>query len=139
MPESLAPDRAYALASRLTLIPGFPNRDQAIQAIAEWLLETCTDLGQAQWLIAEAVCDRVPGSGWEGVSELQSRYDARYPRSRAGICGSCWGSGVVHHVVTSDSVPPRWCRCSAGVERRILQPHLLRQIQDGEVTLGDMQ
>ena len=115
MPENLLPDKAYALASRLTLIPGFPNREQAIQAVAEWLLETCANLGQAQWLISETLSD----PGWTGIDGMRTRFDARFrPRPEhtmfrsmgpipAPVCGKCNDMGI-------SGQPYEWFACEAG-------------------------
>lgn len=133
MPENQEPlqaDRAYALASRLTLIPDFPNRDQAIQAVAEWLLDTCPLLVRAEWLIRTANTDRPVGSPWQGVSELQARYDAKY---RPGLpiwsepvkerCPRCWDTGLVNY---ADSAAIA-CDCPAG-DRRREDPDRLREV-----------
>ena len=127
MPESLPPDRAYALASRLTLVPGFPNRDQAIQAVAEWLLANCADADQAAWLIGAALHD----PQWLGIDGLSSRYDARFrprpenrPFADTGrrpklVCPRCNDMGVTGQ-------PYTWCSCESGQRLRVEVPQYLR-------------
>jgi hypothetical protein len=146
MPENLtplAPEKAYSLAERLTTIPDFPNRDQAIQAVAEWLLDYCTVkiigsdgeenrpvLARAVWLIREATTERPVGVTWQGVGELKSRYDAKY---RPGLpiwnepskqrCPRCWDTGLVNY---ADSLA-RVCDCPAG-DKRSDDPQALQQL-----------
>jgi len=140
--EPLQPDRAYSLASRLTLIPGFPNRDQAIQAVAEWLLENCTvrivssggdqivpSLHRAEWLISNAIQD----PQWQGIDGLQVRYDQKF-RPRLPIwngkaekvpdpeCGECNDMGVTGQ-------PYRWCDCRVGQSLRAELPRYLELCQ----------
>jgi hypothetical protein len=135
----LSPDKAYALASRLTLIPGFPNRDQAIRAVAEWLMETCTVravsgsvpeehlavLQRAEWLVNQAVADRMHGAPWGGIHELKTRYDAKYHpglplwnQPAKEKCPQCWDTGIVNYGDT----PASWCCCPWGQIRRLDEP-----------------
>jgi hypothetical protein len=129
--ESLHPEKAYSLASRLTLIPGFPNRNEAIAAASEWLLDHCKSLAQAEWLVEEAI--RHFGSPWSGLWELESLYSAKFrpapamrtfeplgPKPKVA-CSRCndWGT------VLGPAGVYTWCTCDHAHEVATSVPNFL--------------
>jgi hypothetical protein len=124
----LSEERAFALASQLTLITGFPNRNEAIKAVGEWLIDVCQTVPRAVRLINDTLRNREPGANWGGLPELQARYDFLYPPVKLGTCQDCYDYGVVNHAINRGVLPARWCRCPAGVARRRREPNLLVEI-----------
>jgi len=106
-------DRAFDLAESLTVIPGFPNRNAAIEAVADDLRELCVnrDLDgeywdaerQAVWLTREA---RFRMLNWTGPYSLRQMYLEKFdpaklvssPGSESvgdPLCPKCNGVGWV--------------------------------------------
>jgi hypothetical protein len=124
----LSEERAFALASRLTLIPEFPNPREAVLAAAEWLVDVCKTEHRAKRLVNDATRNRDQGARWGGLPELQDRFDAMFPPVKLGTCQDCYDYGVVNHAIHRGVLPARWCRCPAGVARRRREPNLLVEI-----------
>jgi len=124
----LSEERAFALASRLTLIPEFPNPREAVLAAAEWLVDVCKTEQRAKRLVNDATRNRDQGARWGGLPELQDRFDAMFPPVKLGTCQDCYDYGVVNHAINRGVLPARWCRCPAGVARRRREPNLLVEI-----------
>jgi hypothetical protein len=124
----LSEERAFALASRLTLIPEFPNPREAVLAVAEWLVDVCKTVERAKRVVNDAICNRDEGARWGGIPELQARLDRMFPPAPRGPCQDCYDVGVINHAINRGVLPARWCRCPAGVARRLKQPNLLVEI-----------
>ena len=109
----LAPTKAFEFAARLTTIPGFPNRNEAIEALADDLREICVarELDgelwdadrQAVWLTREA---RLRMTTWGGTSALRQIHTEKFAPERLTSypnpsylgnpqCPDCNGTGYV--------------------------------------------
>jgi hypothetical protein len=124
----LSEERAFALASRLTLIPEFPNPREAVLAVAEWLVDVCKTEQRAKRVVNDAIRNRDECARWGGIPELQARLDRMFPPAPRGPCQDCYDVGVINHAINRGVLPARWCRCPAGVARRLKQPNLLTEI-----------
>jgi hypothetical protein len=124
----LSEERAFALASQLTLITGFPNRNEALKAVGEWLIDVCKTEQRAKRVVNDATRTRDEGANWGGLPELQARFDRMFPPAPRGPCQDCYDVGVINHAINRGVLPARWCRCAAGVARRLKQPNLLIEI-----------
>jgi hypothetical protein len=122
--------QTYNIASRLTLIPGFPNRDEAIRAVSDWLIKQCPDLECAEWLIRSATTERYDDAPWQGVRELETRYNAKYNPALPAFeavkrrCPRCWDTGIVNYADT----PAEWCSCPMGANMRIADPEAVDKL-----------
>jgi hypothetical protein len=103
-------DRALYLAEQFTLIPGFPNRPAALEAIADWLCDHCADAAEAQAITTKAV--RTWAGAWSGIWQLekllnaaaapQNRPFTAYPKLET--CPRCENTGVIQ-------AESRYARC----------------------------
>ena len=89
----LVATKAFELAARFTAIPGFPNRNEAIGALADDLRELCIGRNldgeywdaerQAVWLTREA---RLRMPSWSGSSNLRQIYLEKFDPDRLASC-----------------------------------------------------
>lgn len=131
--SDLTPRKAYELASRLTALTGFPNRDQVIQAGMNLLLKHCESLTEAEWLIEEVLGI---WKKWTSFAELVELYNSRFkpapthrtfdnfPQSPPIACGECQDTGT-----KQENGALVWCTCAYAADLREKAPNYLKQAQ----------
>lgn len=135
--EGLLDTLAFRLAAQLQTVPGFPRREEAIEAISDWLIDHCTGAEhqgqhwdperQARWLVRTAI----EWEAWRGAAGLRelliqkfypalTEYQGLGPKPRTD-CRRCrdWG------IIPSPGGRVAWCDCPAAEALRAEQPDLL--------------
>ena len=109
-------ERAYQLAQKLTTIDGCPRLDDAVEAIADDLMETCRSREEAELLVHEA---RFTWKRWQGTAGLIGLLQAQRRPSSVGPpefpalgpkppveCALCNDFGTVYRNGVHE-----WCTC----------------------------
>jgi hypothetical protein len=138
--EQLDAGLAFRLAAQLQAVPGFPRREEAIEAISDWLIDHCTGAEhqrqhwdperQARWLVRTAI----EWEGWRGAAGLRellvqrfyptlTEYQGLGPKPRI-TCRCCNDWGII--VNPGGLAHVEWCNCPAGEALRAEQPDLLK-------------
>lgn len=136
--EWLEATTAFSLAARLTVIPGFPRREEAIEAVADWLIDRCTPRrhegqvwaakDQASWLVSTAIEE---WAEWGGVAALRTLWLGKF---HPGVleykslgpppppdCPRCQDNGIIPHIGDGGA---DWCDCAAAEQLRARIPNL---------------
>ncbi len=135
--------KAFRLAARLVVVPGFDRRDEAIEAMADWLIDHCRGAvlaeqdrwspeRQARYLI-DTVIDE--WDHWQGASAmgrlLRAKFyppEAQRPFESVGAgppaCLRCKDTGTVR-AATGEYT---WCQCRQGQEMRLEIPQWLELV-----------
>ena len=136
---------ALKIAARLTIVKEFPRYQEAIDAVAEDLIDLtlACDETEAERRVRALIEEiRRTWDEWTGESDLISLYRKHWPPPRKVLstdntiknyggkpsieCKVCNDTGVFKPGGRESKEPYRWCECDAGILLHFEQPDWLR-------------
>jgi hypothetical protein len=136
---------ALKIAARLTVVKEFPRHQEAIDAVAEDLIDltlSCDEIEAERRARAVVEEIRRTWTEWTGESDLIEHYRKRWPVARRILtsdnevknygsrpkieCHVCNDTGVWKPGGRKSTEPYEWCECEAGILLHFEQPDWLR-------------
>lgn len=130
----LTHQRAFELSRRLTTIDGCPRIDEALDSLADDLIEICSSEEEAETLVKEARWTWKKWQGTAGLIELlnSKRRPVTLPRERQKAelgprpqiaCHACNDNGIIREAGRHE-----WCTCAQGRKMREDMPAWLETL-----------